>query len=103
MDNLVGDPTVGAKNRERLLHGDLARAFFERVLAPAKARELLSAEHFTVDGTLIEAWAGLKSFNSLPVGCDQCSTSKLPQPARRGLRTGGVRNERAPSWARYGE
>jgi Transposase domain (DUF772) len=49
------------KNRERLLRGDIARAFFERVLAQAQARQLLSPEHFTVDGTLIEAWASLKS------------------------------------------
>src|SRR5512134_1596644 len=62
MDDRVWDPTVFTKNRERLLQGDIARAFFDRVLAQAKARELLSAEHFTVDGTLIEAWAGLKSF-----------------------------------------
>jgi transposase len=62
MDDLVWDATVFTKNRERLLQGDIARAFFERVLAQANARQLLSAEHFTVDGTLIEAWAGLKSF-----------------------------------------
>jgi IS5 family transposase len=53
---------VLTKNRERLLRGDIARAFFERVLAQAQARQLLSTEHFTVDGTLIEAWASLKSF-----------------------------------------
>jgi transposase len=62
MDDPVWDPTVFTKNRERLLQGDIARGFFERVLAQAKAQQLLSAEHFTVDGTLIEAWAGLKSF-----------------------------------------
>src|SRR3989441_4405229 len=62
MDDPVWDPTVFTKNRERLLQGDIARAFFEQVLAQAQARQLLSAEHFTVDGTLIEAWAGLKSF-----------------------------------------
>ena len=62
MDDPVWDATVFTKNRERLLQGDIARAFFERVLAQAQARQLLSAEHFTVDGTLIEAWAGLKSF-----------------------------------------
>src|SRR5262245_40050257 len=62
MDDRVWDPTVFTKNRERLLRGDIARAFFERVLAQAQGRHLLSAEHFTVDGTLIEAWAGLKSF-----------------------------------------
>jgi IS5 family transposase len=53
---------VFTKNRDRLLQGDIARAFFECVVAQAQARQLLSAEHFTVDGTLIEAWAGLKSF-----------------------------------------
>jgi IS5 family transposase len=53
---------VFTKNRERLLRGDIARAFFERVLAQAQGHQLLSVEHFTVDGTLIEAWAGLKSF-----------------------------------------
>src|SRR5438132_4972677 len=62
MDDPVWDPTVFTKNRERLLRGDIARAFFERVLAQAQQRQLLSVEHFTVDGTLIEAWAGLKSF-----------------------------------------
>jgi transposase len=62
MDDPIWDPTVFTKNRDRLLAGDIARAFFERVLAQAKAQQLLSAEHFTVDGTLIEAWAGLKSF-----------------------------------------
>jgi transposase len=64
MDDPVWDPTVFTKNRERLLQGDIARAFFERVLAQAKARQLLSGEHFTVDGTLIEAWASLKSFTA---------------------------------------
>src|SRR5262247_1354598 len=62
MDDPVWDATVFTKNRERLLRGDIARAFFERVLAQAQAQQLLSTEHFTVDGTLIEAWAGLKSF-----------------------------------------
>ena len=62
MDDPVWDPTVFTKNRQRLLQGDIARAFFERVLAQAQGRSLLSTEHFTVDGTLIEAWAGLKSF-----------------------------------------
>ena len=62
MDDPVWDPTVFTQNRERVLRGDIARAFFERVLAQAQGHQLLSAEHFTVDGTLIEAWAGLKSF-----------------------------------------
>jgi len=62
MDEDVWVPTVFSKNRDRLLEGDVAEAFFDEVLAAAKERDLLSAEHFTVDGTLIEAWAGLKSF-----------------------------------------
>ncbi len=62
MDDPVWDPTVFSKNRERLLAGDIAQAFFDRVLAQARQQELLSDEHFTVDGTLIEAWAGQKSF-----------------------------------------
>src|SRR5579864_4440071 len=62
MDAPIWDATTFTKNRQRLLDGDIAQAFFERVLAQARERQLLSAEHFTVDATLIEAWAGLKSF-----------------------------------------
>jgi transposase len=62
MDDPVWDPTVFTKNRERLLAGDVARGFLEQVLAEARAQHLLSNEHFSVDGTLIEAWASLKSF-----------------------------------------
>jgi transposase len=62
MDEPVWDPTVFTKNRERLLEGDIAQAFFDRVRKLAEAQGLLSDEHFTVDGTLIEAWAGHKSF-----------------------------------------
>ena len=64
MDDAVWVPTVFSKNRDRLLEGDIAKEFFARVLAQAKQRHLLSAEHFTVDGTLIEAWAGQKSFRT---------------------------------------
>jgi transposase len=62
LDDPIWDATVFTKNRDRLLEGDIARAFFEDVVAQARGRRLLSAEHFTVDGTLLEAWAGLKSF-----------------------------------------
>lgn len=62
MDDAVWAPTVFSKNRDRLLEGDIAYAFFEKVLAEARAQGLISSEHFTVDGTLIEAWASLKSF-----------------------------------------
>ncbi len=62
LDDPVWDPTVFTKNRERLLAGDIADGFFDQVLVQARQRGLLSDEHFTVDGTLIEAWAGQKSF-----------------------------------------
>lgn len=62
MDDPIWDFTVFSKNRERLLEADVARAFFEEVGALAREKGLLSDEHFTVDGTLIEAWAGQKSF-----------------------------------------
>jgi transposase len=62
IDEAVWDVTVFTKNRERLLRGEIAEAFFGAVLAQADERGLLSDEHFTVDGTLLEAWAGQKSF-----------------------------------------
>jgi transposase len=62
MDDPVWNATVFTKNRERLLRGEIAHAFFDRVVAQARERGLLSDEHFTVDGTLVEAWASLKSF-----------------------------------------
>jgi transposase len=62
MDDRVWDVTVFTKNRDRLLDGEIAEAFFEAVLDQARSAGLLSDEHFTVDGTLIEAWAGQKSF-----------------------------------------
>lgn len=61
-DDPVWDATVFSKNRERLLKGAVAQAFFEQILQLARQKDLLSDEHFTVDGTLIEAWAGQKSF-----------------------------------------
>ncbi len=62
MDDAVWHPTVFTKNRDRLLEGDIAQAFFDAVLAEARKKDLLSDEHFTVDGTLMEAWASKKSF-----------------------------------------
>src|SRR2546423_9849437 len=62
MDDSVWDVTVFTKNRERLLDGDIAEAFFQAVLQEARERSLLSDEHFTVDGTLLEAWASVKSY-----------------------------------------
>ena len=62
MDEPVWDETVFTKNRDRLLDGKIAELFFDQVLAQAEEHQLLSDEHFTVDGTMIEAWASRRSF-----------------------------------------
>jgi hypothetical protein len=62
MDEPVWVPTVFSKNRDRLMEGNIARKFFDRILEQAEETNLLSDEHFSVDGTLIEAWASHKSF-----------------------------------------
>jgi transposase len=62
MDDRVWDVTVYTKNRARLLQGQINERFFNAILEQARAKGLLSEEHFTVDGTLIEAWASQKSF-----------------------------------------
>ena len=62
IDDVAWDQTSFGKNRDRLLAGDVAARFLAEVLADAKVKRLLSSEHFSVDGTLIEAWASMKSF-----------------------------------------
>lgn len=62
MDSPVWEASVFSKNRDRLLAGDVAQKFLSAVLSQPKVEKLLSGEHFSVDGTLIEAWAGHKSF-----------------------------------------
>ena len=62
MDEPVWVATVFTKNRDRLLEGEIASLFFASVVAQAREADLLSDEHFSVDGTLIEAWASQKSF-----------------------------------------
>jgi len=61
-DDAVWDVTVFTKNRERLMQGEIAQRLLEAVLEQARAHDLLREEHFTVDGTLIEAWASRRSF-----------------------------------------
>ena len=68
MDEPVWDATVFTKNRDRLLNQEIARSFFRRVVE--RAQTLMSDEHFTVDGTLIEAWASQKSFQRKDGGSD---------------------------------
>jgi transposase len=70
MDDGVWDVTVFTKNRDRLLKADAARKFFDLVVGEARALDLMSDEHFTVDGTLLEACAGLKSFKNKGGGED---------------------------------
>jgi transposase len=77
MDDEVWDHSVFSKNRDRLLAGDIANEFLKKVLEIARAGNLLSDEHFTVDGTLIEAWAGQKSFKKK----DQKRSSKTDDPS----------------------
>ena len=62
IDDPAFDPTTFTKNRDRLLAHEVAPQFFHAVVAQAKEHRLISAEHFTVDGTLLESWASLKSF-----------------------------------------
>ena len=62
LDEEVWDPTVFTKNRDRLLEAEVAKQFLGQVVEQARAKGLTSEEHFTVDGTLLEAWAGAKSF-----------------------------------------
>ena len=83
MDDAVWDASTFSKNRERMLEGDIAEAFFQGVLGEARAGQLLSDEHFTVDGTLLEAWASHKSFRPVdPVAKDKNDQEPKPPAAR---------------------
>lgn len=81
MDDAIWDPTVFTKNRDRLLAGDIAQGFFDQVLAQAYARDLVSLEHFSVDGTLLKAWASQKSFQ--PQTADERPPDDPPADAGR--------------------
>ena len=80
MDAAVWDVTVFTKNRDRLLEGDIAAKFLATVVVQARGRKLLSDEHFSVDGTLIDAWASMKSFRPKDGG------DEPPGPGRNGER-----------------
>ena len=62
IDDPAWDHSTFSKNRDRLLEGDIAAKFLSAILAQPRVKRLLSTEHFSVDGTLIEAWASMKSF-----------------------------------------
>src|SRR3972149_3411238 len=69
IEDAVWDPSTFSKNRDRLLGGEVAAKFLAAVLTSARVRDLLSEEHFSADGTLIEAWASMKSVR--PKGEDE--------------------------------
>jgi len=85
-DDAVWDATVFTKNRDRLLQADVAKQFLAQVVAQAGAKGLTSDEHFTVDGTLLEAWASVKSF--------QPREKKTPPPDDRGNPTVNFHGEK---------
>jgi hypothetical protein len=70
MDDAVWDHSTFSKNRDRLLEGEIAAKFLAAVLAQPRVKRLLSSDHFSVDGTLIEAWASIQSFRSKDGGDD---------------------------------
>ncbi|WP_316980469.1 IS5 family transposase [Shumkonia mesophila] len=70
VDDPVWDHSTFSKNRDRLLEGDIAAKFLAAVLSQPRVKRLLSSEHFSVDGTLIEAWASMKSFKPKGSGKD---------------------------------
>ena len=80
LDAAVWDVTVFTKNRERLIEGDIACKFMAAVLDQDRVKELLSDDHFSVDGTLIEAWASMKSFRP------KDGSGEPPAPGRNGER-----------------
>jgi transposase len=89
IDDPVWDHSVFSKNRDRLLDGDVAAKFLSAVLAQPRVKRLLSNDHFSVDGTLIEAWASMKSF--APKGAQEGPENKTDDPPSGG----GSRNREA--------
>jgi transposase len=86
-DDAVWVPTVFTKNRDRLLEGDIATRFLEQVVAQARAKKLTSDEHFSVDGTLLKAWASQKSFRRKDGGDDDKGSGANFHGQKRGNKT----------------
>jgi transposase len=117
VDDAAWDHSVFSKNRERLLAGDVAAKLLSAVLAQPRVKRLLSTEHFSVDGTLIEAWASMKSFRPKD-GSDEppadgggrnretdfhgdartTHTPRLPIPRRSSIAKGQARRPSSASW-----
>jgi transposase len=90
IDAPVWDVTVFTKNRERLLKGDIAVKFMSGVLNLPQVKALLSRDHFTVDGTMVEAWASMKSFKRKPDEAKAGSGDDAPPPVADGGRNAEV-------------
>lgn len=86
MDAAVWDATVYSKNRDRLIEGEIAAHFLRAVLQGERVRTLLSDEHFSVDGTLIDAWASMKSFRRKGGGDDDAPPAGGGRNAERDFR-----------------
>jgi transposase len=101
-DDQVWNATVFCKNRDRLLDGDIAAKFFVSVLNLPQVRKLLSGEHFSVDGTLIEAWASMKSFvpkdgGDPPSGKVMVAVGATPSATSTARSAGTTRISRPPT------
>jgi transposase len=108
LDEEVWDPTVFTKNRDRLLEAEVAKQFLAQVVEQARAKSLTSDEHFTVDGTLLEAWAGIKSFQrkdgkTLPSSDDPGNPTVNFHGERRSNRTHASKTDPEAQLARKGE
>lgn len=84
MDASIWDATVYSKNRDRLIEGDVAARFMQAVLGSRRVKMLLSDEHFSVDGTLIDAWASMKSFRPKDGGGDDAPPGRNAERDFRG-------------------
>jgi transposase len=108
LDEQVWDATVFTKNRDRLLEGDVAKQFLALVVEQARAQHLTSDEHFTVDGTLLEAWAGMKSYqrkdgNNPPADDDPGNPTVNFHGEQRSNRTHQSKTDPEAKMARKGE
>ena len=95
IDDAVWDHSVFSKNRDRLLEGEIAAKFLSAVLAQPGVKRLLSTEHFSVDGTLIEAWASMKSFKPTD-GSNEPPADGADGTRKRTFTARGDRTKRTP-------
>jgi transposase len=88
IDDAAWDHSVFSKNRDRLVEGDIAAKFLAAVLAQSRVKKLLSTEHFSLDGTLIEAWASMKSFKPKD-GSNEPPAAAVATPRRTSMERSG--------------